>query len=289
MLNSIRHKIFGSDNIRTQRAGKNVFVKFISTAVTLLISFIIVPMVLGFVGKVEYGIWLTISSIIAWFNYFDVGLGNGLRNKLAVALAEDDNEMANIYISSSYALIGIISIVMFLIFYIIANFVSWNSILNTDHIANSELLKIVLTVFFFFSLGFAMKTLSSILEAMQLYAINDIIVIITQFFGLFSIIILVNFTNSEKLFHLCLIYGSQTAIVLFFASLYLFRTRLKNFKPNLKFVDIKRSLPLVSLGGNFFVNQILYIILTQSSLFIVIQLFGPADVAEFSLAKDIWL
>ena len=42
---------------------------------------------------------------------------------------------------------------------------------------------------------------------------------------------------------------------------------------------------MVSLGGNFFVNQILYIILTQSSLFIVIQLFGPADVAEFSLAK----
>ena len=155
MLNSIRHKIFGSDNIRTQRAGKNVFVKFISTAVTLLISFIIVPMVLGFVGKVEYGIWLTISSIIAWFNYFDVGLGNGLRNKLAVALAEDDNEMANIYISSSYALIGIFknkilySYVPNFIFNLL-NFVSWNSILNTDHIANSELLKIVLTVFFFF-------------------------------------------------------------------------------------------------------------------------------------------
>ena len=175
MLNSIRLKIFGLDNKRTQRAGKNVLVKFITTAITLLISFIIVPLVLGFIGEIEYGIWLTISSIVAWFNYFDVGLGNGLRNKLAVALAEGDDEMANIYISSSYAIIGIISIAMFLGFYIIANFVSWNSILNTEHLPNLELLKIVLTVFFFFCLGFAMNTLSSILQAMQLYSINDFI------------------------------------------------------------------------------------------------------------------
>ncbi len=285
MLNSVRLKLFGSDNKRTERASKNVLVKFISTVVALLISFIIVPMVLGFVGKEEYGIWLTISSIVSWFSYFDIGLGNGLRNKLAVALAEDDKEIANIYISSSYALIGIISTVMFVGFFVIANFVSWSNILNTDLIANSELFKIVLTVFFFFCLGFAMKTLSSILQAMQLYAINDIIAIITQFFGLFAIIILINFFEGNNLFNLCLIYGSQTAVVLFFASLFLFKTRLRHFTPNIKSVDIKRSLPLITLGGSFFVNQILYMILTQSSLFIVIQLFGPEDVAEFNLAK----
>ena len=138
MLNSVRLKLFGSDNKRTERASKNVLVKFISTVVALLISFIIVPMVLGFVGKEEYGIWLTISSIVSWFSYFDIGLGNGLRNKLAVALAEDDKEIANIYISSSYALIGIISTVMFVGFFVIANFVSWSNILNTELIANSE-------------------------------------------------------------------------------------------------------------------------------------------------------
>tara|TARA_B110000003_G_C16651696_1_gene534467 strand:- start:2979 stop:4346 length:1368 start_codon:yes stop_codon:yes gene_type:complete len=285
LIRSIYLKIFDVGNERSVRAKKNVLVKFVTTALTLLISFIMVPIVLGFVGKVEYGIWLTISSIIAWFSYFDVGLGNGLRNKLAVALAEDDKEIANIYISSSYALIGIISIVMFLGFCVIANLVSWNSILNTELIPNAELLKIVLTVFFFFSLGFAMKTLSSILQAMQLYAINDIIGIITQFFGLFSIIFLINFTDGNNLFNLCLIYGSQTAIVMFFASIYLFSTSLKDLKPNLKSVDIKRSLPLLSLGWGFFLNQILYMIVTQSSLFIVVQLFGPADVTEFNLAK----
>lgn len=285
MLNLLKHKIFGLENKRTKRARKNVLVKFIATAITLLISFITVPMILGYIGKVEYGIWLTISSIISWFSYFDVGLGNGLRNKLAVALAEDNKEIANIYISSSYAIIGIISIVLFVGFFLTANLVSWNSILNTDIIANSELFKIVLTVFFFFCLSFTMKTISSILQAMQLYSINDIIGLITQFFGLFALIILINFFEGNNLFNLCLIYGSQTAIVLFIASFYLFRTRLKNFMPNFKSVDIRRSLPLINLGGKFFINQILYLILTQSSLFIVIQLFGPEDVTEFNLAK----
>jgi O-antigen/teichoic acid export membrane protein len=288
LINSIQLKIVGPRNERTARASKNVLVSFVSTMVTLIISFIMVPMTLGFVGKVEYGIWLTISSIIAWFSYFDVGLGNGLRNKLAVALAEDDKEAAKIYISSCYALIGVISLVMFVGFFIMANFVSWNSILNTEIIPNSKLSKIVLTVFFFFCLGFAMKIISSILQAMQLYAINDIIGIITQLLGLFSVFILINFTNgnsNDSLFYLCLIYGSQSAIVLFFASLYLFSTKLKYFKPKLKSVNIKKSLPLLNLGGKFFMNQILYMIATQSSLFIVVQLFGPGEVTEFNLAK----
>jgi O-antigen/teichoic acid export membrane protein len=271
-------------NERSARASKNVIVAFISMAITLIISFIMVPLTLGFIGKVEYGIWLTLSSIVAWFSYFDVGLGNGLRNKLAEALAKNDKESSKVYISSSYALITIIAIFLFLGFIFVANYVSWNSILNTNSIANSELLKIVTTIVLFFCIGFSMKTLSSILQAMQLYAINDIIGIVTQLFGLVGIYFLIH--NSEgSLFLLCLIYGSQNAIVLLIASFILFASKLKEFRPQLRYVSLKMSLPLLNLGGWFFLNQILYMIITQSSLFIVVQLFGPGDVTEFNLAK----
>jgi len=275
---------FIKGNQRTLRAKKNIIVSFIAKGVSILISFVIVPLTLGYVGKVEYGIWMTISSIIHWFAFFDIGLGNGLRNKLAEALAKDDKETAKVYISSTFALITGIAAFMFIGFFIAANFISWNSALNTDIVPNNELFSIVVTVFFFFCIGFVMKILSSILQAMQRYAINDILSVIAQLLGLLAIFILVK-TTDGSLFYLCLVYGSKSAIVFFIASLVLFSGSLKNLRPRIKYINIKKATPLMNLGIWFFINQILYLITTQISVFLVVQFFGPEEVTIFNLAK----
>ncbi len=275
---------FVKGNQRTLRAKKNILVSFISKVASILISFLIVPLTLGYVGKVEYGIWMTISSIIHWFAFFDIGLGNGLRNKLAEALAKGEKETARIYISSTFALIASIASLMFIGFFIAANFISWNSALNTDVVPNNELFNIVVTVFFFFCIGFVMKILSSILQAMQKYAINNILAVIAQLLGLIAIFILVKTTNGS-LFYLCLVYGSKSAIVFLLASFFLFSSSLKDLRPRIRYINIKKAIPLMNLGIWFFINQILYLITTQISVILVVQFFGPEEVTIFNLAK----
>ena len=274
-----------SADTRSKRAFKNVSVSFVANVVSLTITFIMVPISLKYVGSTEYGVWLTISSVIAWFSYFDIGLGNGLRNKLAVSIAENNFEKAKTYISSAYFLISAISMTMFVLFFIVANFVSWNSILNTHFLSNELLYKIVIIVFFFFCLGFSMKTISAILEALQLYAIKDIISVATQLLGLIAILILVN-TTEGSLLNLSFVYGSQAAIGLFIASVVLFSGKLRHLKPTFSYIKIKESIPLINLGAWFFLNQILYLITTQISLFLVVHFFGPGDVTVFNLAKN---
>lgn len=274
---------FSKGNVRTLRAKKNISVSFISKIISIVISFIIVPLTLGYVGKVEYGIWMTISAIINWFTFFDIGLGNGLRNKLAEALALNDQESARIYISSSYAIISIISFTLFIIFLVASFYISWNAVLNTDIVSNVELRTIILMVFFFFCIGFVMSITSAMLQAMQKYAINDIISIIAQFFGLAALFILIK-TTEGSLFYLCLVYGSKTAIVLSIATFILFNGYFKAFRPSLKFINIKKTFPLLNLGLKFFANQVLYLILNQTALLLVVQFFGPGDVTVFNLA-----
>ena len=275
--------LFLQGNSRSLRAKKNIIVSFICKGISILISFIIVPLTLGYVGKVEYGIWMTISSIITWFAFFDIGLGNGLRNKLAEALALNDKKTANIYISSVFVLIIAISTTMFFAFVIAANFISWNSVLNTNIISNRELLSIVIMVFFFFCVGFTLKLVSSILQAMQHYAINDILALIAQLLGLGLMYILVK-TTKGSLFNLCLVYSSQSTIVMTIAAIVLFLTSLKEYRPTLKFVQLKNTFPLLHLGFKFFIGQILYLIVTQTSVILVVQFFGPEDVTIFNLA-----
>ncbi len=274
---------FTKGNERTLRAKKNISVSFITKGISILISFLIVPITLGYVGKVEYGIWMTISSIIQWFTFFDIGLGNGLRNKLAEALALNNSEQARVYISSVFALISGIAIILFLGFLWIARYVSWNIVLNTNIVTNHELFQIVLMVFFFFCVGFVLNLVSSILQAMQRYALNEILGLTSQVLGLIAIFILVK-TTEGSLFYLCLVYGSKTAVVMLFAAIFLFMSTLKHLRPSLKFINLKKALPLLSLGIKFFINQVFYLIVTQTSVILVVQFFGPADVTTFNLA-----
>ncbi len=283
-MKSLIVNFFKKGSARTLRAKKNITVSFISKGVSIVISFLIVPLTLSYVGKVEYGIWMTLSSIIHWFAFFDVGLGNGLRNKLAEALALNDTKQARIYVSSVFAIISGISLMMLAGFFVTAHFVSWNKILNTDAISNSYLLNIVLVVFFFFCVDFILKLVLSILRAHQRYAYTDIIGIVAQLTGLITIFVLVK-TTDGSLFNLCMVYAGKTPLVTFIAGLLLFTGSLKHIRPAFRYVKLRKTLPLINLGLKFFINQIFYLIITQSSVILTVQFFGPEDVTVFNLAK----
>ena len=60
------------------------------------------------VGVYENGVWLTISSVLLWIDNLDIGLGNGLRNKLAVYMARKDTEKAREMVSSTFAMLAMI-------------------------------------------------------------------------------------------------------------------------------------------------------------------------------------
>ena len=124
-----------------------------------------VPLTVSYVNKEQYGIWLTISSIVAWFNFFDAGLGNGLRNRLAESMAKDDLENARIYVSTTYFILGAIFLSIIGVFLIINPFLNWAAILNVDSLTRSYLGQVVLITFCFFSLNLILKLIHTIFLA----------------------------------------------------------------------------------------------------------------------------
>ena len=117
-------------------------------------QFALVPLTLHYLDKTQYGIWLTLASVLGWFSFFDIGIGNGLRNKLSEALASNNLLLARIYVSTSYALVSIIFLSMIVLFWIINPFLNWAAILNVPEAMNMEITKMVLYVFTFFCLSF---------------------------------------------------------------------------------------------------------------------------------------
>ena len=104
-----------------------------------MIGLIFVPLLLNYLDAERYGIWLTLTSIVGWFTFFDAGLGNGLRNQLTKALANGDLQLGKELVSTTYAIISILFIGALLIFYCINPFLKWNQILNTSSVPVKEL------------------------------------------------------------------------------------------------------------------------------------------------------
>ena len=86
---------------RTRKAKQNIAASIVLKVIDTIAYLLIIPVTIGYLNSYEYGIWLTINSILTWIYSFDIGLGSGLRNKLAIAIAANDDRHPGAYQSQS--------------------------------------------------------------------------------------------------------------------------------------------------------------------------------------------
>ncbi|MFC1785874.1 lipopolysaccharide biosynthesis protein [Candidatus Neomarinimicrobiota bacterium] len=274
---------FLSGHKRSVKAKKHIFYSFFIKGVSIIVGLILIPLILGYLDAERYGIWVTLSSIIAWFSFFDIGLGNGLRNRFAEAIAQNDSELAKSYVSTTYAILGIILLIVLTLFYVINPFLNWQIILNTTTVNTNELSIIALIVFTFFILRFFFKLIGMILMADQRPAVNNAFGPIGNVFVILIIFILTK-TTEGSLILLSAVLSAMPVIVLIFATFYFFRNDYKKYKPEYRYIDFSNAKDLLGLGFKFFYIQSAAVIIYSTSNVIIAQLFGPSQVTPYNIA-----
>lgn len=275
--------IFSVGHPRSLKAKKNILYSLLLKGISIVVGLIYVPLLLGYLGQIEYGLWLTISSVVGWVSFFDIGLGNGLRNKFAEALAKQDKTLARTYLSTTYALLALIFTSLILIFFLINTFINWNSIFNIDTRTSSDLNVLMLLVFTFFCLRFIFQLIGVVLFADQRPALANSFNPISNLISLIMIVVLKQLSKSSLLYVGTII--SCIPVLLYIViSIYFYKREYKLYSPSLKFIDFKFSKSLLSLGIKFFIIQIAGIVIFSSTNFIIIQLFQPEDVTKYNIA-----
>ncbi len=267
---------------RTAKARKNILISFFVKGFNILISFILVPIVLGYIHKEQYGIWIAISSIIGWVSFFDVGVGHGLRNKLSEALADNDQEKAKIYVSTAYALIGGIFGSLLLLFLIVNPFLDWTKILNTSDGYFEELRLVAIIIFSCYCIQFILNLLKSVLYAKQRPSVNDLMKLAAKVVTLILFLILTT-TTEGSLTNISLVYGCVPLGVFLIMSVYFFKKDYKFIAPSFKHIDFKYAKDLLGLGVKFFIVGISVLIIFSTDSLIVTQLYSPDEVAVYGV------
>jgi O-antigen/teichoic acid export membrane protein len=268
---------------RSIAAKKNIFLLFVFNGFNFLFNIILVRLTLDFLGQENYGIWITLASVLTWFNYLDFGLGNGLRNKLTEAFAKNDLQLARIYVSTTYVVFSSALVVIYILFLLIYKKINWTTIFNTSSHLRDEMSLLVFYVFTFFTINFILKLITFIVTADQKPAINGLFSFSINFLSVVFIYLLIIYSPSSLI---TLGAGSSLipVIVFFAASVFLFRKKYKKISPSLKLVNLKYSKELIGLGFQFFVIQAATLIVLATDNMIITQLFGPDEVAVYNIA-----
>lgn len=269
----------------TAMVAKNMVIGILCKPASVIVSFIYVPIVLNYLGDEKYGVWSTILSIVSWIGYLDVGIGNGLRNKLTVSLAQKETALSKKLVSSTYAMITSIMAVVIIIVWSFSGIISWEDILGIETFDENLGLIVSLSITFV-AINFVLSISKNVLFAMQKAFVASLMEPLTQVLNLLAVLVVSRIVCGSLLLIAC-IYGLAMVLSSFFVSILIYGKNV-DLRPSVSAVDFKVGASLTNLGLQFFLIQICAMVLFTTDNLIISSLYGASDVTPYNMVNKLF-
>ena len=252
----------------------------------MILSYLYVPVALGYLGIEKYGVWSTILTLISWIGYFDIGIGNGLRNRLTEVFNRKEKGNARKIVSSAYAISILVMMAITIIFVLFACFIDWYKVFGVQNM-DENLRIVVIESIVLVAFNFVMNLCVNVLYALQKASVVSLLQLIILAINYVLVLIIREFTVGN-LTILAFVYGASFVLVNFIASIILF-LRNNEIAPNLRYVDWGYGSEIVKLGFKFFVIQICALILFATDSLIISYLYGAKEVTPYSTVNKLFM
>lgn len=263
----------------TQKSG---IINMMLKPISMILSLLYIPMLVNYLGNEKYGLWVTVLSIINWVNYFDVGIGNGMRHLLAKELAEEEYEKAAKTVSTSYIVLTLISTILLSVLVVLTGIMNWKHIFSSS----VEMRPTLWISFGFICINFVLCLNTTILYALQLserVAINNCLV---QCLNVLGLLIIRSFSK-QNLEYVAILFGMSTMIVHISNSIIVFSRNRYLFprKGNFCKSEIKG---ITGIGIKFFIIQIMCLMMFTVDNLLISHYWGAAEVTPFSITNKVF-
>lgn len=274
--------IFGGDH-RTALIKKNIAGSLLIKGWSCIVQFLIVPLSLLCLTKYEYGIWLTINSILMGIDAIDVGLGNGLRNRLAEAMALDNRDMARQQVSTTFFMLVMIMLPLIILFVVSMQFVDCNALMNVSPELVPNIRGILVASVAIMGSTFIFKFIGNMYMGLQLPAINNLLVVLGQTVSL-GVLFVLSLLGHSSLMTVAVAFTASPLLVYLIAYPVSFLGKYSILAPSFRFFDMESLRSLFGLGMKFFVIQVSGLMLFMSSNVIISHVMNPAEVTPYQIA-----
>lgn len=262
------------------QVASSIFYKFASIG----LSYALVPLSISFLGLKSFGSWSVILMIMTWVLFLDLGIGNGLKNRVAESIAQSDLDLAREYISTAYCAVGVAVAGLLIVTILASAILPWNWIIGVSETEVPGAGAAMKLCFAFVLLNFFLSLISYVLSGLQKSSVISLIQASVNAIMLIALFFLnrLNFSNPERIVQICLSYGVAITLANITVSI-IFFFRNPQFSPRLYCVKRIRLTEILGLSFKFAIIQLSTLLLFATDKLIISHLFGPAAVATYEV------
>jgi O-antigen/teichoic acid export membrane protein len=256
-------------------------------AVTMAVSFISVPIAIRYLGREEYGAWVTIGSLLAWLQLTDFGFGNGLTNAITTAAAQDRQDLARMHVSNGFAVLSAIAGCVGLIGLLAWPIVDWSALLNVHSArARSDISFAVLAAFLIFIAQFPLALAGKVYLAFQEGKLGNYWGAATSISSLLALLLVINLGGGLVGFVVAI--AGTPMLVSLASNVWVFTRHRPHLSPSFRHMKLAEMAPLSRASGKFFLVAILALVTFQTDNLIITHYLGAAQVPQYSLTYTLF-
>ncbi len=254
----------------------------------MALSLLTVPLTLNYLGPERYGMWLTVSSMIALLAFTDLGLANGLLNAVTRTMARGEFVESRRQVSSALVLLTLVAVALTGLFAVVYSIVPWAGVLAVSSPrAVSEAGPTVAAWVACFLIGLPLGVTAQVRMGRQ----EGYIVHVTAAVGNLAAVgaLLAVILGRQGLPLLVVAMAGPPLIASAVNGMVLFKHDAPELRPSLALADRGTGFGLLRAGFLFFVLQIAIAVAFTSDTLVVAQLVGPEAVAEYGVASKLFI
>jgi O-antigen/teichoic acid export membrane protein len=272
---------------RYRRAGVTASTSYVAKALTVLASFVSVPLTVDYLGAERYGVWLTINSLLTWMVLADFGLaGNALVNVLSEAVGNHDRAAARRYTASAFWALVTLALIIGIAFAAAFHCIPWPAVFRVSNAVPIQELELTCAlVLALFVINLPLSLLRSIYHAHQEGYFVNIWWIVGSAISLLGLIVVTRFKGGLP--ELVITMSGIPALVVFASAYHVFVCRYPWLAPAPAAVGLTCIRRLLTLGGKYMIMQLAALGIYQSHAIIITQTLGPSQVVIFVVALKV--
>ncbi len=267
---------------RYRRAALTSAAAVLGRGVGLLAALISVPLTIRYLGTERYGIWMTISSIVALLGFADLGLGNALMNAISASHGRDDRDFARKCVSSAFFLLAGLAIVLALVFGLCYWSIPWDRVFNVSPEVGRQEAGPAMAVFFgCFLVSLPLGIVPRIQMGYQQGFVNAVWQAVGSVLALICLLVAIWLRGSLPLLVLALAGAPLLATALNGATL--FGREMPWLVPNWFAISWRAVGQIGQTGLMFLILQVCVALLSSVDNIIVAQVLGQDAVAQLAV------
>lgn len=260
---------------------------FASTGLGMLALIITVPMTLPYLGQERFGVWMTVASFAAMLSFMDLGVGNGLVNRVSAAKATGDHSKLQFTIFHGLVVLTLIGLSVAALLLPLSSLLPWSRLIKvTSPVAADEARNAISIFVVLFAASIPIGGIQKIFQGLQ----RAWMVHLVRGLGSVLSVALVFYLAQEKAGSpelLLATYGVQTFMPLLLIAVVV-RKKLINMPTMNAAGWISETKSLVHIGGLFFVLQIGTLVGWGGDSLIASSLLGASEVSKLALVQRLF-